>query len=128
MSDTFHTTNANATQTIEKTSIRPEFNVIQKEAGVSISIDLPGVTADNLSVTTEKQQLNLSAERRCETPAEWELLNQVDRPAAYSLKLNVHSDLDLSKIKAKFRNGVLQLEIAKRAEALPTKVDIEGAD
>lgn len=66
-------------------SVRPEFNVKPNEAGVTISVDLPGISADQLSVTTEKQQIKVKANRSDNTPAEWTLLNQTERPAVYSL-------------------------------------------
>lgn len=130
MNDTFNeTAQCEApTPTSEPPSVRPEFKVTQHPQGVSIRIDLPGVTPDKLSVTTEKQQLQVKASRGGHTPPEWTLLNQVERPAAYTLRLNLHRDLDLNQIKARFRNGELQIEVAQRAEIQPKQVAIDAAD
>lgn len=134
MSESFNNSDQNCTESnccaptqAATPSVRPEFNVKPNEAGVTISVDLPGITADQLSVTTEKQQIKVKANRNDNTPAEWTLLNQVERPAAYSLKLNVHRDLDLTKIKAKFANGILHVAVAKRADTIPKKIQIDGA-
>lgn len=130
MSESFNNTDLQSAQSSNCTpvtpSARPEFKVQPNETGITISVDLPGVPSDQLSVTTEKQQIKIKATRHSHTPSEWNLLNQVEQPASYSLKLNVHQDMDLTKIKAKFVNGVLHLLLTKRAESLPRNIEIDS--
>lgn len=127
MSNILHNT-AEADNAAHISSIRPHFTVQNSETGATVQVDLPGVPADQLKVTSEKQQIKVIARRSDSIPEEWALLNNTHRPPAYSLKLNVHADLDPSTVKARFVSGVLMLHIAKRSEILPKKIDINTTE
>ena len=102
----------------------PQYSTVRHDKGVIVNIDLPGVSKEDVTITSEKQQLHVTATRKSHTPDSWTLLNQVERPNAYLLKLNVHKDLDLSKAAAQFNNGVLSLNITKRQQSLPRQINI----
>ena len=121
MTDLTNNTHCNSTT---QRLTRPQFKVEQKPYGVTVSVDLPGAAKENISITSEKQQLKVSATRATSTPEEWTLLNQVQDKTGYQLTLNVHADLDLTKNKASVENGVLSLENARLEESLPRKIDI----
>jgi HSP20 family molecular chaperone IbpA len=102
----------------------PAYRIKKADTGVTIYIDLPGVSKEAVSLTTEKQQLVVSARRESIEQDGWNLVNQVQRPDSYELKLNAHNDLNLSSASAKLENGVLQVQLTKREESLPRQIDI----
>ena len=102
----------------------PKYSTIAHDKGVHLHIDLPGVAKDAVSITSEKQQLKISAKRENAQEEEWNLLNQVERPSSYELTLNVHSDLDLSSTSAQLDKGVLKVSILKREDSLPKQINI----
>lgn len=104
---------------------QPRYSASKNESGISIRVDLPGVTKNNLSITSEQQKLKISATRDSSAPTEWTLLNQVEQPSAYSLTLDLHRNLDPSLAKAKLVNGVLTLDIERREECQPRQIAIE---
>lgn len=103
----------------------PSYNTQRHDQGVAVHIDLPGVRKEDVTITTEHQQLHVTAARQNAIPESWTLLNQTERPNAYVLKLKVHQDLDLANTAAQFSNGVLSLQINKRKESLPRQIEIE---
>ena len=97
---------------------RPPFRTRKSEAGVDLTVALPGVPKDKLGVNAEGRFLTITGERS--NP------DGVDTHEArrYELKLQLHEDLDTNKITAKYQNGVLTLGLQKREELAPRKIDI----
>jgi HSP20 family molecular chaperone IbpA len=110
--------------TCNPSTVTPQYKANAEDHGVTLQIDLPGATKKDLTITSEKQQLTIQAVRNTETPSDWSLLNQTQRPENYKLKLNIHPDLDLSTATATFELGVLRLKLNKREENLPRQIDI----
>jgi len=114
-----------ATATNQPTvTAKPTFFVSEQESGISVEIDLPSVAKADTKVTSEGDQLTVTASRNNEILQDWTLLNPSTQPTDYKLKLNLHPQLDLVKTKATFQNGTLILEIPKKEEALPKQIDI----
>ena len=97
---------------------RPQFKTRKTDAGIDLTVALPGVTKNKLGVNAEGQLLTITGERR--NPGE------VDSHEArrYELKLQLHEDLDTNRITAKYQNGVLTLGLQKREELAPRKINI----
>ena len=104
---------------------RAEYKTTTTKLGVLVTVDLPGVAKQDVTITSEKQQLKIQAQRSDSTPEEWSLVNNSTRPTNYELVLNIHPDLDLNKTSARVENGVLNLQIDRRDESLPRKIQID---
>ncbi len=102
-------------------TIRPQFISTSDESGIQLNVALPGVKKEHLNVSSEKQILTISGERES-------LIGEYHRrdsePPRFELKLNIHEDLDLSQTKATLSDGLLTLELPKRPELAPRKIDI----
>lgn len=86
--------------------------------------DLPGVDADGVELTVEKNVLTLKAQRQW-TRQEGDEIVASERPrGTYSRQLFLGDNLDLGRIEATYDKGVLTLAIPVAEEAKPRKVDI----
>jgi len=103
------------------TSQRPRFKTRTHDNGFDLSIALPGVAKDDLHVNLEKRLLTVGGERK---DPEGEFEHRDHEAVQYELKVELHEDLDASKIKATFEDGVLVLRLQKRQELAPRKIDI----
>ena len=76
---------------------------------IELSVDIPGVTKQDVEITYENGILRISAERD---------------NRKYNQSYTVRQDLDASKISAKLENGVLLVTLPKteKAKALEIKV------
>jgi HSP20 family protein len=104
---------------------RAQYKSTTTKLGVQVSVDLPGVAKQDVTITSEKQQLKIQAQRSDSTPEEWNLVNNSARPTNYELVLNIHPDLDLNKTAARVENGVLSIQIDRRDESLPRQIKID---
>ncbi len=109
----------------KKSTARASYTSTSTKIGVLVAVDLPGVAKQDITITSEKQQLKIQAHRSDSTPEEWSLVNNSSLPTHYELVLNIHPDLDLNKTTARVENGVLSLQIERRNESLPRQIEID---
>ena len=91
---------------------------------VVVHLDMPGVEADSIEVTTDKGALTVAATRPY--PAlEGDQVMCRERQQEFSRQIVVSETLDLDAIVAKYEHGVLTLHIPIRESAKPRRVEIQ---
>ena len=92
-----------------------------------VEFDLPGVDVDSIDLDVERNVLTVRADRPMRE-ATGELL-AAERPrGVFSRQLVLGDNLDLEKISASYRDGVLRLTIpvAERAKPRKISIDVQG--
>lgn len=90
-----------------------------------ISVDLPGVSAENVDVTLEDGVLTLSGERTFARPDETIAQHRRERGHGRFYRRFVLPDsVDADLVKATEHNGVLEVTIPKRAAAQPRRIQV----
>ena len=92
----------------------------ETESGYRYDLELPGLKKDALNVTLTDGVLAVKGQKRLFRDGA-ETLMEVER------SLLVPEDVDPEKIQARYAEGVLTLEIAKREEAKPKTVQVKVA-
>lgn len=93
---------------------------------VWVHIDLPGVAADSLDVSVERNVLTVDAERNWQRE-EGDQLYLSERPrGTYRRQVHLGEGLDAENIEANFTDGVLTLRIPVAEVAKPKKISIGG--
>jgi HSP20 family protein len=92
-----------------------------------LKADMPGFRKEDIKISIQGDQLNISAERNEDTSEQDNRGNYVRRERRYNaLSRSFGLDgIDSSKISASYENGVLTLELPKLKEALPEAKTIE---
>lgn len=93
-----------------RAELRPAIHAEEGEDGYRVSMDLPGVPRDGLDVEVADRTLTVRAER---APG-WR----------YERALTVPDTIDLDRLGAELRDGVLYLTLPKREQVKPRKVAI----
>jgi len=89
-----------------------------------VHIDLPGVAADSLDVSVERNVLTVSAERDWHRQ-EGDQVYLAERPrGVYRRQVHLGDGLDADRIEANFNNGVVTLRIPVAERAKPRKITI----
>jgi HSP20 family molecular chaperone IbpA len=110
--------------------IRPiALDVKEKEQGFEILADVPGVDKRDIKLQVEGDVLNISVEKDAgneetkeQDGVKW---HRVERAHTYYRRsLRMPDAADMSKIKAKYENGVLCLDIPKAEKAKSHTVEI----
>lgn len=112
------------------TPVRPAampIDAYRKGDSFLVQLDLPGVAADSIDLTVEKNVLTIRAER---SRAEAEGVEMIiaERPqGSFSRQLFLGETLDTDRIKAEYVDGVLTLNLPIAENAKPRKVSINAA-
>jgi len=79
------------------------------EDTLGVQIDLPGVTKDNLdlSTDTDQREVYIKAKRKI-------IAHDGEKEQTYNRSFSVGREFDLNKIKFLYVNGVLEVEVPRR--------------
>lgn len=92
-----------------------------------VQFDLPGVQADSIDLTVEKNVLTVHAQRSGSMDSGVEML-VAERPhGAFSRQLFLGETLDSDNIAADYADGVLTVRIPVAEKAKPRKVSINAS-
>jgi len=106
----------------------PAVNILEKEDGIVITADLPGLKAEDVEVTIENGVITLKGERTLEEITEGETYHRVERSyGKFERAFSVPNSVDPKKIEARFVNGEMTLNLPKRDESKPRSVKIKVA-
>jgi len=91
-----------------------------------VQFDLPGVDADSIELTVERNVVTVSAERRLDLQEEDEVVVAERPQGRYSRQIFLGDTLDAESIDANYENGVLTLTIPVAEAAKPRRVQVGG--
>jgi HSP20 family protein len=93
-----------------------------------VELDLPGVTAESIDVSVERNVLTVHATRERHNAEAAELI-VAERPfGTFSRQLFLGETLDTERINARYHDGVLRLEIPVAEQAKPRKVSVTSGE
>jgi HSP20 family protein len=106
---------------------RMKVDVTEKNGAYQVIADLPGVKKEDIQVAIDGAQVTLSAEiRREKEVAEGERVLHTERSyGKVSRSFSLPQELDEAKAEAKFRDGVLELTLPKKAAAARKSITIQ---
>lgn len=91
-----------------------------------LGIAVPGVKRDGVTVSLEKDELEVTARRTDDLPAGWRALHAVrPRPDGYRLELTLSVAVDPDRISAKLEDGILTLRLPVAENAKPRRISVE---
>ena len=106
---------------------RLRLDVSEKYGAYQVTADLPGVRKEDIQVSVDGAQVTLAAEvKREKEAAEGERLLHAERAyGKVSRSFTLPQELDESRAEAKFRDGVLELTLPKKAAAARNVITIQ---
>jgi HSP20 family protein len=105
---------------------RVKLDVTERNGAYLVSADLPGVKKEDIQVAIDGAQVTLTAEvKREKEIAEGERVLHTERVfGKVSRSFSLPQELDEAKAEAKFRDGVLELTLPKKAAAARRQIEI----
>lgn len=103
---------------------RPVTDIYEKDGGVFVVTELPGVEADSVDVTLEKRVLTIRASAPDKPREGYRPVHVEYGEGDYERVFTISEEIDQDAMKASFRNGVLTLELPRSAAAQPKKIDV----
>ena len=106
----------------------PAMDVYETEDKVVVSVELPGMTAEDVEVSVEDSTLTVSGKREFSSEVKEESYHRIERHyGTFSRTFSLPPTVDTAKVAAEYKNGVLTVRLPMREEAKPRQVKVEVA-
>ena len=111
----------------ESTLPRMKVDVAERNGAYTVTAELPGVKKDDIQVTIDGAQVTLAAEvkRERETSQDERVLHTERVFGKVSRGFTLPQEVDEAKAEAKFRDGVLELTLPKKAATQRKQISIQ---
>jgi len=104
----------------------PPVDIYEREDEVVLKVDLPEMNQNEIEIKIEEDTLIIQGERKfIKDPSSVNYL-QIERPyGTFQRTFAVPRMIDRERIKAAYKDGVLQVVLPKRREAHPKQIVVE---
>ncbi len=105
-------------------TVKPHYDVKETDDAFGLTVYLPGVARDGLEITAEDDTLRIVGKRGWTAPSGWTALYRETADATHLLELEHDNSIDLDKIRAELRDGVLRVSLPKAEAIKPRKIAV----
>jgi HSP20 family protein len=103
----------------------PAVDIYETENELVIKADLPEISEKDLDVRVENNMLTIRGERKFEEKVKEDNYLRIERTyGSFSRSFSLPNTVNTEAIKAEYKNGVLTVEMPKRAESKPKQVKV----
>ena len=107
------------------TTWAPAVDIYETENELVLKADLPDVNEKDIDIRIENNTLSIHGERKFEQEVKEENYLRVERSyGSFTRSFTLPSTVHTEAIKAEYKNGVLRVEMPKRAESKPKQVKV----
>ncbi len=104
----------------------PAVDIYETPETIMLKAELPGLSRDDIDIQIRDNTLTLRGERRFARDVQQENYLRIERAyGAFQRSFTLAATIQQDKIRAIFRDGVLELTLPKAEEAKPKKIAIE---
>jgi len=106
----------------------PPVDIEEESDRVVLRAEIPGVSRDDIDVSVENGTLTLRGEKKQERKIEAENAYRLERfYGSFSRSFVLPTRINAERIKATYKDGVLEVVLPKAEEAKPKKIKVQGA-
>ncbi len=128
MDKMFDDLNVDAAPAYDERQYNLATEVSENEQQYMLSMDLPGLKKEDIAIELQENVLTVSGERKSNSSSGAN--NKAQRfenfYGAFKRSFNLPSQVDASKIEARYEDGVLELNLPKVPTAQPKKIEIQS--
>ncbi len=106
--------------------IVPQVDIQDTPSAIIVYADMPGVHADSLDITLEKNTLTLVGRVHHEERHGWQLAFAEFGGADYRRVFTLSTEVDRDKISAALKDGVLELTLPKAEPARQKRITVNA--
>ena len=108
------------------TGFLPAVDVYEDQEALTVTAELPGVDPKDVDVRVENGLLTLKGERKLEKEEKKDNYLRIERSyGAFMRSFTLPNSVDVDKVKADFKHGVLRLSLPKREESKPKAIKVK---
>jgi HSP20 family protein len=115
----------------ERTRTRPVYaprtDIVETDDGLVILADMPGVSADGVDVTLERNVLTIRGRAEVSGPQGFSPVYLEYQPDDYERVFTLSEDIEAERIEAGVKNGVLRLFLPKAGPAQSKRIQVRAS-
>ena len=105
----------------------PSVDIFENKDQIVLEAELPGISPEDVNISIENNVLTIHGERRFEKKDDGDNFHRVERSyGSFTRSFTLPPTVSSEGVNANFDNGVLRLELAKREEAKPRRIEIKA--
>ncbi|MDH4048020.1 MAG: Hsp20/alpha crystallin family protein [Gammaproteobacteria bacterium] len=106
----------------------PAVDVVEEDDRFVLRADLPGVDANDISISMEDGTLSLAGERHTEKTENADGLHRFERTSGkFFRRFSLPESADSENISAKTANGILEVSIPKKPQVQSRRITVQAA-
>lgn len=110
----------------ELEGISPVVDMYDKKDEIVVKAEIPGVEKENINISVSENTLTIKGEMKKEEEVKEEDYYYSEREyGSFARMLSLPAKVQSDKIKASFKNGILEIHLPKAEEAKPKEVKVE---
>ncbi|MBN1481319.1 Hsp20/alpha crystallin family protein [candidate division KSB1 bacterium] len=104
----------------------PSVDIKETPETIGVYAELPGLTKEDIKLSIRDNVLQISGEKRREDDEQDANYHRVERVyGIFSRSLTLPAKVEMGKVKAVFKDGILHLELPKAEEEKPRLIEIK---
>jgi len=105
-------------------TLKPAYELNETADGFALTVYLPGVEHSGLELQADADSITVTGRRAWKKPEGWTSLYRESDDVTYELVLSHDNIIDLDKVQAELRDGVLRVALAKTEAVKPRKIAV----
>src|SRR5579872_319489 len=108
------------------TSFAPPVDIYEDEHNITLKMEAPGIDEKDIDVRIENNTLTVCGERKFEKEEKEENFRRVERQyGSFTRSFTLPSSVETENVQANYDKGVLEIRLAKKAEAKPKQIKVK---
>jgi HSP20 family protein len=104
----------------------PAVDVYEDENKVVVKAELPGMTDKDIDVNILNNTLTIKGEKKKEEEKKEQSYYRLESSyGVFQRSITLPSHVAADKVKASFKNGILEIELPKKEEAKPKQIRVD---
>jgi len=105
----------------------PVLDIAERDDEVLVKAEIPGMKAEDIDISVQGNVLTISGEKKESKEDKGEEYYHVERRyGTFRRDVNLSSAVDVDKIKAEYRDGVLTITLPKTEQAKPKRIAVKS--
>ncbi|KUO51082.1 MAG: hypothetical protein APF76_16440 [Desulfitibacter sp. BRH_c19] len=111
----------------DRLGLQPSMDIYETAEAIVANIDLPGISKEDIKINIVNNEVTISGEISKENREENGTYFLQERSSGkFYRSFSLNTPVDTEKVKASFKDGVLELKLPKAEQAKPKDIQIDG--
>jgi HSP20 family protein len=104
----------------------PEANMVETDKAVEVTVELPGMTPEEVKVEIKENALWITGEKKEEKEEKGKTFHRIERRAGmFRRVLPLPVEVMEDKVDARFAEGVLKITLPKAVKVAPKQIEVK---